>query len=64
MKFWIGVASKDHVLRGIDGGFCQLCHGSAQPLKRMSVGDWLIYYSSKATLARRSPLDNSPPSEK
>ena len=47
MRYWIGVASKDHVSQGIDGGFCQLCHGKAQPLNRMSVGDWIIYYSPK-----------------
>jgi predicted RNA-binding protein len=47
MRFWIGVASKEHVQRGVDGGFCQLCHGRASPLKRMSAGDWIIYYSSK-----------------
>ncbi|MGZ3236378.1 MAG: EVE domain-containing protein [Burkholderiaceae bacterium] len=45
--YWIGVASHDHVKRGVAGNFCQLCHGKAQPLKRMSVGDWLIYYSPK-----------------
>jgi predicted RNA-binding protein len=47
MKFWIGVASKEHVSKGVAGGFCQLCHGKSQPLKKMSVGDWIIYYSSK-----------------
>lgn len=46
-RYWIGVASKDHVSRGVAGGFCQLGHGKAQPLKRMSVGDWIIYYSPK-----------------
>jgi hypothetical protein len=47
MKYWIGVASKEHVQRGVEGGFCQLCHGKQQPLRRMSKGDWIIYYSSK-----------------
>jgi hypothetical protein len=47
MRYWIGVASKEHVSRGVVGGYCQLCHGKAQPLKRMSVGDWIIYYSPK-----------------
>ena len=47
MKFWIGVASKEHVQKGVEGGFCQLCHGKSQPLKRMSAGDWIVYYSSK-----------------
>lgn len=46
-RYWIGVASHDHVKRGIAGNFCQLCHGKSQPLKRMAVGDWLIYYSPK-----------------
>jgi hypothetical protein len=47
MRYWIGVASRDHVARGVAGGFCQLCHGKAQPLQRMSAGDWIIYYSLK-----------------
>ena len=46
-RFWIGIASKEHVKMGVAGGFGQLCHGKAQPLKRMAVGDGLIYYSSK-----------------
>lgn len=47
MRYWIGVASKDHVARGAAGGFCQLCHGKAAPLKRMQPGDWIVYYSPK-----------------
>jgi predicted RNA-binding protein len=49
-RFWIGVASKEHVKIGVAGGFSQLCHGKAQPLKRMAVGDWLIYYSAREKL--------------
>lgn len=55
MRYWIGVASKEHVARGVDGGFCQLCHGKAHPLKRMSVGDGIIYYSSKTTFGGSEP---------
>jgi EVE domain len=55
MRYWIGVASQDHVLRGIDGGFCQVCHGKAQPLKRMAINDWLIYYSPKITFEGNLP---------
>ena len=47
MRYWIGVASKDHVQRGVTDGFCQLCQGKSQPLKRMAIGDWIIYYSPK-----------------
>ena len=46
-RYWIGVASREHVKRGVAGGFSQLCHGKSLPLKRMAVGDWLIYYSPR-----------------
>ncbi|WP_238945445.1 EVE domain-containing protein [Vandammella animalimorsus] len=45
MRYWLGVVSRAHVLRGVAGGFCQLCHGKAAPLQRMQPGDWLLYYS-------------------
>lgn len=54
MRYWVGVASKDHVARGVAGGFCQLCHGKAQPLKRMERGDWIIYYSPKETYSPKA----------
>jgi len=47
MKYWIIVASKDHVQRGLAGGFIQANHGKAAPLKRMQTGDWVIFYSPK-----------------
>ncbi len=46
-KYWITVASKDHVQIGVEEGFAQACHGKASPLNRMNLGDWVIYYSSK-----------------
>ena len=54
-RFWIGVASREHVHLGIAGGFSQLCHGKAYPLKRMTVGDWLIYYSPKERFGENIP---------
>ena len=47
MKHWIIVASKDHLQRGVAGGFIQANHGKAAPLKRMQAGDWVIFYSPK-----------------
>ena len=47
MKHWIIVASKDHLQRGVAGGFIQANHGKAAPLKRMHTGDWVIFYSPK-----------------
>ena len=46
-KFWIGVASKEHVENGVKLGICQFCHGKLSPTKRLSKGDFVIYYSSK-----------------
>ena len=50
VKFWVGVVSENHVKRGVDGGFCQVCHGKGGPLKRMKKGDYLLYYSPKIDL--------------
>jgi hypothetical protein len=47
MKYWIIIASKDHLQRGLAGGFIQANHGKAAPLKRMHAGDWVIFYSPK-----------------
>ena len=47
MKYWIIVASKDHLQRGLAGGFIQANHGKAAPLKRMHQDDWVIFYSPK-----------------
>jgi hypothetical protein len=46
-KFWIIVASKDHVKNGINQGIAQACHGKASPLRRMRPGDYVIYYSGR-----------------
>lgn len=53
MKYWIGVASRDHVNCGVSGGFAQVCHGKGAPLKKMAPGDWLIYYSPVITFGEK-----------
>ena len=55
-RFWIGVVSKEHVLRGVQGGFCQVCHGKKAPLNRMKKGDYLLYYSPKYQLKGQEKL--------
>jgi hypothetical protein len=44
-RFWVGVACAEHVARGRAGGFMQVCHGKGGPLRRMSPGDGVAYYS-------------------
>ena len=56
MKYWIVVVSKDHIARGVEGGFMQANHGKEGPLKRMSVGDGVIFYSPKKTYGGNAPL--------
>jgi len=56
MRYWIGVASRDHVMRGVAGGFCQLCHGKAAPLRRMAPGDWIAYSSPRTVFEGGAPL--------
>lgn len=42
---WIAVACADHVRCGVAGGFMQVCHGKAGPLRRIQPGDGVAYYS-------------------
>lgn len=51
MNYWINVVSKDHVMRGVVGGFTQANHGKPHMLKRMLRGDWIIFYSPKTAFA-------------
>lgn len=51
-KYWIIVASKDHVKKGLAEGFAQACHGKVAPLKRMHKDDFIIYYSGKQTMGK------------
>ena len=51
-KYWVIVASKDHVKKGMAEGFAQACHGSRSPLQRMKKGDYVIYYSGKESFTK------------
>jgi len=48
-KYWIIVASKNHVMRGVSEGICQADHGKAASLKKMKKGDGVVFYSPKET---------------
>jgi hypothetical protein len=51
-KYWIIVASKDHVKKAVAAGIAQVCHGKSSPLKRMKKGDLAVYYSGKQTMGQ------------
>lgn len=56
MKYWINTVSKDHVLKGAAGGFTQANHGSPKNLKRMNIGDWILFYSPSEEFKSGKPL--------
>jgi hypothetical protein len=56
MKYWVIVASKDHLQRGVAGGFVQANHGKSAPLKRMHNGDWILFYSPKTEFEKPEKL--------
>ena len=42
MRYWVNTVSRDHVQRGVAGGFTQADHGKDTRLKRMSKGDRIV----------------------
>src|SRR5690349_21458512 len=54
-QYWMAVASREHVLRGVAGGFAQVCHGKQYPLNKMAADDWSIYYSPKERFQENEP---------
>jgi hypothetical protein len=46
-KYWIGVVSRQHIMRGVRDGFLQLNHGKKAPLKRFKKGDGIVIYSPR-----------------
>jgi hypothetical protein len=55
-RFWIGVASRDHVNVGVKGAFIQLNHGKQAPLRRLKAGDRVIMYSPRTAYPDGQPL--------
>jgi hypothetical protein len=53
---WIAVACAEHVRRGVALGVMQVCHGKAGPLRRLSPGDRIAYYSPSEAFGGRDRL--------
>ena len=58
MKYWVNTVSKDHLQRGLEGGFTQANHGSPYNLKRMGRGDLIVFYSPKTHFQNGRPLQH------
>jgi len=46
-KYFLICASRDHILKGVEGGFAQAGHGRKDFMSKPSKGDWIVFYSSK-----------------
>jgi len=55
-RYWIIVASQEHVMLGVTGGFAQAGHGRRSGLARMHAGDFIVYYSPKKVFGEKEPL--------
>jgi len=53
---WIGVVSREHVQRGVAGGFIQLNHGKRAPLQKLKAGDRVAMYSPREAYPDGAPL--------
>ena len=57
-RYWVGVASRDHVRAAVDGGFCQLGHGKEAPVRRLQRGDRVLYYSPRERIGSGDPIQS------
>ncbi|MDQ2719411.1 MAG: EVE domain-containing protein [Bacteroidota bacterium] len=55
-KYFLICASRDHVLKGVEGGFAQAGHGRQDFMSKPSKGDWIVFYSSKDNFENGKPL--------
>lgn len=56
MKYWINTISREHVQRGVAGGFTQANHGKKTSLQRLKAGDKIVFYSPKTAYEGGEPL--------
>lgn len=55
-RYWVGVASRDHVRKAVEGGFCQFSHGSDAAVRRVQPGDGVVYYSPREQMRGGEPV--------
>ena len=46
-RYWVLVASRDHVQHGVAQGIAQANHGQLGPLRHLQPGDGLVFYAPK-----------------
>lgn len=46
-RYWVVVASADHVRSAVEGGFVQAGHGRRSPVEEFDRGDWIACYAPR-----------------
>ncbi len=55
-RYFVNTVSRDHLQRGIVGGFTQANHGRPTGLKLLKRGDLIVFYSPKTAFEGGEPL--------
>lgn len=55
MRYFVAVASREHVEKGVEGCFAQACHGKRWPMLKMTAGDRILYYSPTEKFRSKAP---------
>jgi len=55
-RYWIGVASREHVKAAETGGFCQFCRGRETPVRKLSAGDGVVHYSPRERMGEGAQI--------
>jgi hypothetical protein len=54
--YWINTISREHVQRGVAGGFTQANHGKVTNLRQLAQGDVIVFYSPRTSYPAGEPL--------
>ena len=57
-RYYVNTVSRDHVQRGVAGGFTQANHGRPSGLKQLKRGDLIVFYSPKTDFEGGEPLQH------
>ena len=54
-RYWVLVASRDHIQHGVAQGIAQANHGQPGPLRRLQPGDRVVLYAPKLVHGQPAP---------
>lgn len=53
-RYWINTLTRDHLEKGLAGGFTQAEHGRAGRIRNLALGDFVVFYSPRTHFQRRA----------